>query len=277
MANQTENNTPQKFQCDKFDIQSVSNLSLFLFDGFYFYYAKDQNGKILAIHSQSFESHRLLSFKLKDEKLLKLDIPIRVFNHASPFSLVPGMLFESPLSRIFLFFAQKPKENMHVFDTILASNNLHLVGSIRKELADLLSEDKSDITFHHGASSFLSFVLKEKFNLLNQEVMILIQRGFFYLAAFTDQELTMFNKFEIDNKEDFLKYTLGVVHQLNFNRMFCRVSVFGDTSFYRVEEEWGNLYFKNFRISIPVSNIQYQEGTEVFQKPEIFESFWVLP
>ncbi|MCH6234177.1 DUF3822 family protein [Cognataquiflexum rubidum] len=277
MASQTENNTLQKIQCDKFDIHAVSNLSLFLFDGFYFYYAKDQNGKILAIHSQSYESPRLLAFKLKDEKLLKLDIPIRVFNHASPFSLVPGMLFESPLSPIFLFFAEKPKENMHVFDTTLASNNLHLVGSIRKELAELLSEDKSDITFHHGGSSFLSFALKEKFNLLNQEVMVLIQKGFFYLIAFTNQELTLFNKFEIENKEDFLKYTLGMIHQLNFNRMFCRISVFGDTSFYRIEEEWGNLYFKNFRISIPFSNIQYQEGTEVFQKPEIFESFWVLP
>lgn len=277
MAIETGNNILQKIQCDKFDAQAVSNLSLFLFDGFYFYFAKDQNGKILAIHRQSYESPRLLAFKLKDEKLLKLDIPIRVFNHASPFSLVPGMLFESSLSSIFLFFAEKPKENMHVFETTLASNNLHLVGSIKKELAELLSEDKSEISFHHGASSFLSFVLKEKFNLLNQEVMVLIQKGFFYLVAFTNQELTLFNKFEIDNKEDFLKYTLGIIHQLNFNRVFCRVSVFGDTTFYRIDEEWGNLYFKNFKISVPFSNIQYHEGAEIFQKPEIFESYWVLP
>lgn len=277
MAIETGNNIPQKIQCDKFDSQAVSNLSLFLFDGFYFYFAKDQNGKILAIHSQSYESPRLLAFKLKDERLLKLDIPIRVFNHVSPFSLVPGMLFESSLSSIFLFFAEKPKENMHVFDSTLASNNLHLVGSIRKELAELLSEDKSDITFHHGASSFLSFVLKEKFNLLNQEVMVLIQKGFFYLIAFTNQELTLFNKFEIDNKEDFLKYTLGIINQLGFNKIFCRVSVFGDTAFYRIDEEWGNLYFKNFKISIPVSNLQYHEGAEIFQRPEIFESYWVLP
>ncbi len=277
MAIQTENNIQEKIQCDKFDAHAVSSLSLFLFDGFYFFYAKDQNGKILAIHRQSYESPRLLAFKLKDEKLLKLDIPIRVFNHVSPFSLVPGMLFENSLSPIFLFFAEKPKDNMLVFDTTLASNSLHLVGNIRKEIADLLSEDKSDITFHHGASSFLTFALKEKFNLLNQEIMVLIQKGFFYLIAFSNQELTLLNKFEIDNKEDFLQYILGVVHQLNFNRAFCRVSVFGGMAFYDIEEKWGNLYFKNFIISTPFSNIQYLEGTEIFQKPEIFESYWILP
>nr|WP_283773991.1 DUF3822 family protein [Aquiflexum sp. TKW24L] len=277
MAIQTQNNIQEKIQCDKFDPQSVSSLSLFLFDGFYFYYAKDQNGKILAIHRQYYESPRLLAFKLKEEKLLKLDIPIRVFNHVSPFSLIPGMLFESSLSSIFLFFAEKPKENMLVFETTLSSNNLHLVGSIRTELSDLLAEEKSEITFHHGASSFLSFALKEKFNLLNQEILILIQKGFFYLIAFSNQELTLFNRFEIENKEDFLKYTLGVVHQLNFNRSFCRVSVYGDSFSYGIVEDWGNLYFKNFKISTPFSNIQYQEGTEKFQNPEVFESYWVLP
>jgi len=277
LAIQTENNTLLKIQCDKFDTQAVSSLSFFLFDGFYFYFAKDQNGKVLAIHSQPYESPRLLNFKLKDEKLLKLDIPIRVYNHLSPFSLVPGVIFESYLSSIFLFFAEKPKENTHVFETTLASNNLHLVGGIRKELADLLSEDKSDIIFHHGASSFLSFALKEKFNLLNQEIMVLVRKGFFYLIAFTNQELTLFNKFDIQNKEDFLKYTLGIVHQLNFNRAFCRVSLFGDCQLYGIDESWGNLYFKNFKISTPFSNIQYHDGAEIFQKPEIFESYWELP
>jgi hypothetical protein len=277
LAIQTENNIQERIQCDKFDPQSVSSLSLFLFDGYYFYFAKDQNGRILAIHRQYYESPRLLVFKLKEEKLLKLDIPLRVFNHVSPFSLVPGMLFESALSSIFLFFAEKPKENMLVFETNLSSNNLHLVGSIRTELSNLLAEDKSDITFHHGASSFLSFGLKEKFNLLNQEILVLIQKGFFYLIAFSNQELTLFNRFEIENKEDFLKYTLGIVHQLNFNKAFCRVTVYGDSYSYGIGEDWGNLYFKNFKVSTPFSNTQYLKGAEIFQKPEIFESFWVLP
>ena len=257
MAILTENNLQEKILCDKFDPQLVSSLSLFLFDDYYFYFVKDQNGKILAIHRQSYESPRLLAFKLKDEKLLKLDIPVRVFNHVSPFSLVPGMLFESSLSSIFLFFAEKPKENMFLFDTTLSSNNLHLVGSIQKDLSELLSDNKSDITFHHGASSFLSFALKEKFNLLNQEIMVLIQKDFFYLIAFSNQELSLFNKFEVKNKADFLKYTLGIVHQLNFNRSFCRVSVFGNISSYEIDEDWGNLYFKNFKISTPFTNIQY--------------------
>jgi hypothetical protein len=236
LAIQTKNNPIEIIHCDKFDPQGVSSLSLFLFDAFYFLFGKDQNGKILAIHFKTYESPRLLEFKLKDEDLLKLNIPLQVFNHVSPFSLVPGMLFETSLSSIFLYFAEKPKENMHVFNTTLASKSLHLVGSINKNLADLIAENKPEVTFHHGASSFLSYALKEKNNLLDQEILVLIQEGYFYLMGFTNQELTLFNKFTIESKEDFLKYTLGVANQLNFNRVFCRISVFGDSASYGIEK-----------------------------------------
>jgi hypothetical protein len=277
LAIRTGNIIEEKIYCDKFDTQTVSSLSLFLFEDHYFYFAKDQNGKILAILGQQYESPRLLTFKLKEEKLLQLDVPTKVYNHVSSFSLVPGLLFDAALSSVFLFFADKPVENSRVFDTSLESNNLHLVGSIRKDLAEQLSENKTEISFHHGATSFLSYVLKEKFNLLNQEILILINKNSFYLTAFSDQEIVLFNRFEISDREDILKYIIGITNQLDFNRNYFRLTVFGDVSLHQIDEAWISMYFKNINFASPIPNIQYHEGTERFQKPGVFESFWELP
>lgn len=255
----------------------VSNLSLFLFDDHYLYFAKDQNGKVLSIIRQQYESPRLLSFKLKEEKILDLDIPVKVYNHVSSFSLVPGPLFDPALSSVFLFFADKPSENSKVFDTSLESNNLHLIGSIRKDLAEQLSENKSDISFHHGASSFLSYALKEKFNLLNQEILILVQKNHFYLTAFSNQEIVIFNRFEITDRQDVLKYIMGILSQLDFNRNYFRLTVFGEVQSHHIDQDWISQYFKNVNLSTPTPNIQYQEGAETFQRPEVFESYWELP
>ncbi|WP_373495690.1 DUF3822 family protein [Aquiflexum sp.] len=277
MAIRTDNILEEKIYCDKFDIQSVSNLSLFLFEDHYFYFAKDQNDKILAIQSQPYENPRLLTFKLKEEELLNLDIPIKVYNYVSSFSLIPGPLFDPALSSVFLFFANKPTENSKVFDTSLESNNLHLVGSIRKDLADQLSEGKSDISFNHGAVSFLSYVLKEKFNFLNQEILLLMQKNHFYLAAFSNQEFVLFNRFDISNREDMLKYVMGITGQLEFNKNYFRLTIFGDASHHQIDNEWISQYFKNINITSPSPNVQYHDGAEKFQKPEVFESYWEIP
>lgn len=277
MAIKTDNIIEEKICCDKFDAQLVSNLSLFLFEDHYFYYAKDQNGKILAIHSHSYENPRSLNYRLKEDRLFQLDVPTKIYNFVSPFSLIPGPLFDPALSSVFLFFSKKPVGNSKVYDTILESNNLHLVGSIKKGLAELLSENKSEIVFHHGATSFLSYVLKEKFNLLNQEILILMQKTHFYIAAFSNQEIVLFNRFDISSKEDMLKYILGISTQLDFNRNYFRLTIFGDVHLFQIDKTWISQYFKNINITSPSSNIQYHEGAEKFQKPEVFESYWELP
>ncbi len=277
MEIRTDNILEEKIYCDKFDANMVSSLSLFLYEDYYFHFAKDQNGKILAIHKHPYENLRSLNYKLKEDRLYQLDVPTRVYNFASPFSLIPGPLFDPALSSVFLFFSEKPVENSMVYDTSLESNNLHLVGSIRKDLAEILAENKSEIYFHHGATSFLSFVLKEKFNLVNQEILILIHKDWFFLTAFSNQELILFNRFEVNSKEEILKYIVGITHQLEFNANYCRLTIFGNTSFYGIDDNWVSQYFKNFAISKPLSNIQYQEGTQSFQNPKTFESFWELP
>jgi hypothetical protein len=206
-----------------------------------------------------------------------LEVPKRVFHYADTFALVPGILFEASLLSVYLFFAEKPRENDKLFHTSLESNTLHLVGAIDSTISDALQSSYSDTIFHHGASCFLSYALKEKFNLIDQEILLQLYGGFFYLAAFSKQELVLFNRFEASDKEEALRYIMGILQHLGFSRNHCRISVYGASAEYGIDEAWGNMYFKNFKIGVPHPNIQYLEGTDVFQQPSLCESFWELP
>nr|WP_281166930.1 DUF3822 family protein [Mariniradius saccharolyticus] len=277
MAIKAVHTRPEKIYCDKFDTAQVSNLSLFLFKDHYFLFARDINGKVAAIHQMTFDNQRRLLQQLKEDKLLRLEVPKRIFHYGESFSLVPGILFDASLLSVYLFFAEKPKEGDKLFQTSLESNTLHLVGSIDEAVSDALQSGYSDTYFHHGASCFLSYALKEKFNLIDQEILLVLYDSFFYLAAFSKQEIVLFNRFEAYTKDDVLRYLMGILQQMGFNRNHCRVTVYGDCESLGIDEAWGETYFRNFKISTPHPNLQYLEGTEEFQQRSLFESYWVLP
>lgn len=277
MAIKAAHTSPEKIYCDKFETDQVSNLSLFLFTDYYLLYAFDKNGKVAAIHQSQFKTQRDLIQQIKEDKLLRLEVTKRIFHFNEAFTLVPGILFDASLLSVYLFFAETPKENKKLFHTSLESNTLHLVGSIDSVVSDALQTTYTDTSFHHGASCFLSYALKEKFNLIDQEILLNFHQGFFYLAAFSKQELVLFNRFEISHREESLRYVMGVLQQLAFSRNHCRISVYGASEFYGIDETWGNLYFRNFKLGTPHANLQYLEGADVFQHASLFESYWVLP
>lgn len=265
--------TQEKFLCDKFDINSVSSLSLFLYDHYSFLTAKDQNGKVLAVNVQTFSDLEELTVLLQNDDLYQIDLPTKVFVHNSTFSLVPGALFNTAFLNTYIAFAGD-NTNVSTYESALQSNAIHLVGGISTDSYNKLVQGKGSVQFYHGAVSFLSYCLNEKPNLLNQEILIYYFDSHFYLAAFSNQELMVFNRFEAFDKEDILKYIFGVIQQLNFNRKLCRINFLGDAESMEINKVWGENYFKNFKISIPQSNIHYHEGPDKILQSPAFESRW---
>lgn len=251
----------------------LSSLSLLLYKDAYFLLGKDQNQKTAYVHQGIYDNEKSLISSLKEDQAFKLDVPTEVFYHDKVFTLVPGVLFDPAFSAAYLFFAGSVNHETKVFETSLESNNVILLGSMSRGLYEFLSLGKSEITFHHGSASFLSYALKEKFNLLPQEILIVFFGHSFYLAAFKKQELVLFNQFDFDGTDESLRYIFGVLHQLNFETKHCRISIFADKSS-NIPLDWGKQYFHNIRFFEPVSNQQYLKGTEQFQKYRIFESFW---
>lgn len=277
MTTKTSGNILPKLYGDRFDTAQVSNLSLFLFHQVYLLLAKDLNGIVIAAHHIQAESKEELQRQLEQDELLGLEVPLRVFNFTASFCLVPGLFFDPAFRSAYLFFADSDAaENNLVFDTGLESNNIHLVSSIDKTLAELLQKNGREAAFHHGSATFLAFALREKNNLINQEILISVYEGFFFVAAFANQELILFNSFEMSSNRDILKYLFGLISQVGFDQLHCRISAYGNLEAYDIDEEWGKGYFKNFRIALPYLNQQYLKELSDYPNPQYFDTFWEL-
>lgn len=273
MANSIEN-IQENIYSDKFDPQAVSSLSLFLFDEKYVLFSKDVNGDVSGIHQKFFSDLKSLKFVLERDKLYSLDVPKKVFLFQKPFALVPGLIFDSSHLPVYLGFSEEKSEDISYIFSSLDSNNCYLASKMGNELKEVFIKTNSKVFIHHGATSFLSYTLKHKNNYINQEIFISVFSHGFYLAAFKNQELTVFNVFDCDDRDSLMKYLFGIVNYLNFDQKYCRVTLFGEYAALDIDQEFGRTYFKNFVFDQPKANQQYQAGASIFQNSNLFEAFW---
>jgi hypothetical protein len=274
---QHKENTLKKLYSDKYDPEMVSYLSLFLYNNIRILFAKDKNNKIVAVRTWNLlaSSEVPISNIWKDE-LYKLDVPTKVFVHNNLFSLVPSVLFNPDFKATYLSFAGELNPEINSFSTSLESNNYYLIGGIETNFLQLLSDKKTDISFYHGSSSFLAYCLKDRSKFLPQEILLYMFDKAFYVAAFSKQELVLFNRFEIKNRDEFLMYLFGITKKLGFEQKYCRFTLFGSKNDFDIKESWASKFFKYFNITDPEINQSYHEGTDSFSKTFHFESHWEL-
>ncbi len=268
-----ENNL-KVYKSDKFDVEDTASLSLFLYPHSLFVFAKDQNQANIAIHYYQDFSWEKLEGLFGSDPLLRNDVPVKVYVHHAGFSLVPGVLFQPGKEKEYLHFAQELSEEVVCFSSGLDSNNLQVVSFIGQKLKKNLDARYSEITLHHGSCSFLSYLFKERFNLIGQEILINYFQSHIYVSAFTDQDLSIFNIFEISGIEDVLKYTLITMDQMKYDRNHVRISIFGATEKSGITEEWGKDYFQNFRLVNPHANQNYTHGFKHLKSVNVLETYW---
>ena len=262
------------FKSDKFDVEDTASLSLFLYPDSLFIFAKDKNQTNICIHEYMNFDWNLLEHLVISDHLLKVDVPAIVYLHQADFSLVPGALFQPGQESTYLSFAGEQKDNLSFFNTPLDSNNLQVLSSIPTKMKKSLEARFSELTFHHGSVSFLSYLFKERFNLISQEILISVFGNQIYTAAFSNQELATFNIFSIEAKEDILKYALILCEQLKFDRNHVRISIFGAAEESGISDNWGKEYFYNFRLMAPHANQNYTHGFKHLKSENLFETNW---
>lgn len=259
---------------DKFAVQNTASLSLFLYPTSLHIFARDKNQSITAIHSYERISWKKLEEILASDSLTKLDIPAKIYVHEELFTLMPGVFFQQGKEKEYMQLVGKLPSSPYFFNTGVDSNNIQLLSCIPEKLQQLFSKRFSEHKFYHGSCSFLSYLFKERFNLIGQEIWVNLLDSQCYLAGFTDQELSVFNQFEVSSKEDVLKYVMILMETLQHDRNHARVTLFGATPKNGITEEWGKTYFTNFRLLRPHANQNYGPGLSHDKSPAIFESFW---
>jgi hypothetical protein len=259
---------------DKFAVTQTASLSLFLYPNSLVLFGKDKNQSITSIHTYEQVNWKKLDEVLATDSLVKLDLLAKIYAHEGIFTLIPGVLFQQGNEIEYLGVTGKLPNTPVFFNTAVDSNNIQIVSCIPVKLQQILSKRFAEFTIYHGASSFLSYLFKERFNLIGQEIWINLFDNYLYLGGFTDQELSVFNRFEVANKEDVLKYTLILMETLKHDRNHARVTLFGASKDNGITQEWGKEYFANFRLLQPHSNQNYGSGLTQNKAPAIFESYW---
>lgn len=262
------------YKSDKFDVEDTASLSLFLYPQSLFIFAKDQSQSTIAIHHYGDCGVEALEGLFSTDPLLRVDVPLKAYFHQAGFVLVPGVLFHPGREADYLQFAGALPQQAHFFSNQLDSNNLQAVSCIASKLKKELDARFSEVALYHGSCSILSYLFKERFNLIGQEIVVSYFENHAYLAAFTDQELAMFNLFEIHQREDLLKYILITIEQLGYERNLVRVSLLGATEASEITEDWGKEYFQNFRLLQPHSNQHYTHGFKHLKSENVLESRW---
>lgn len=268
-----ENNL-KVYKSDKFDVVDTASLSLFLYPNSLFIFAKDHNLANIGIHHYYDFILDDLEGLFSSDPLLKQDVPVKIHFHQMAFSLVPGVLFHPGKENEYLQFAQELPSEASFFSCSLDSNNLQFVSFIPTKLKKNLDARFSEVTLLHGGCSFLSYLFKERFNLIGQEILVCYFKTHIYIAAFTDQDLSLFNIFEISGNQDILKYLLITLNQLNYDRNHVKVSIFGATAESGITQSWGTDYFQNFRLVNPHANQNYSHGFKHLKSENVFETFW---
>ena len=259
---------------DKFAVAHIAGLSLFLYPTTCYIFARDKNQSTIAIHTYQQISWKKVDEILSSDVLTKHDVPVKVYVHDTLFTLLPGVLFQSGNEKEYLAQIGKVPSAAHFFSTGLDSNNIQLVSCITEKLFEQLQKRFAEVKFYPGSCSFLSYLFKERFNLLGQEIWVNWEDHQSYFAAFTNQELSVFNSFEVNSKEDILKYVLILIEALKHDRNHVRVTLIGAAVKPDITEDWGKSYFSNFRLIQPHANQNYGAGLSLEKAPEIFESYW---
>lgn len=266
----------KKYYGDKFDVEHISNLSLFLYLRSMIIIAKNSNGAVIGAHVYYFADEGELKEIIEKDPLINAgNTSGKLYVHNDYFCLVPSMLFDPTVKSLYLKFSTEVDvEELEVFYEGVDSNNIQVVGCMGKRILSYFDNVLPDLEISHGASFILSYLMKGKNDLLGQELYVLAEEGYMYLAGFANSELKLFNRFPVTGNEDFLKYTFSVLHQLSFDRMHCRITLMGDFKGIHVDIQLLNEYFKNLQITEPRLNQTYAPGAEKFRESRLLESFW---
>lgn len=271
-----EKNIPIKYYGDRFDVEQTSNLSLFLYDHSLVLMAKNQNGAVIASHEYFLSNREELKEVIESDILINAtNTAGKLYIHNNLFCIVPSMLFDPSEKTTYLNFSTAlNEEKQEVFYEGLDSNNIQIVGAIDKATGALFDNPLPDMEITHGASLVLSYLLKDKNEMLGQEIFVVAEQGHMYLAAFAGGELKVFNRFPVEGDQDFLKYTFSVLHQLEFDRMHCRTTLVGDIDGIRVHLDVLKQYFNNLQVTVPKYNQTYSPGAEKFKETDRLEAYW---
>ncbi|AWW31638.1 DUF3822 domain-containing protein [Echinicola strongylocentroti] len=272
----TVKNTHTEFHCDKLDVTTTSGLSLLFYPERLIVIVKNQNGLVIGVNDYPFVEPKELDMILQKDLFISQagkQSKANLYIYSPDFCLVPGVMFEASEAETYLNFSSK-SHHTSFFHSNLQEGQLVVVGGVDKAVLQLFTKHLPHLQLTHGSNMALSYLLREMPQMLNQEIAVVIEDSQIYLAGFANKALKFFNRFEVNSNQEFLKYSFSVLHQLAFDRMHCKITIYGNLEEISVQADVLRMYFKNIEITTPKANQNYLPGAEGFKETKKLAAFW---
>ena len=143
------------------------------------------------------------------------------------FALIPIGLFDEKESSTYLGFLHPIQQNCQILHDNLADNECVGIYSVSNYLIEKIKETWPEAKIVHESSVFLRHVSKlAKFEDLTR-VYLYVKNRSFDLAVFKEGNLTFFNNFKFNTKDDFLYFLMFAIEQQKLSAEETPVCVSG--------------------------------------------------
>ncbi|MDD5570455.1 MAG: DUF3822 family protein [Bacteroidales bacterium] len=254
-----------------------SHLSLEIrLDGFSFCIIDLNKNKFIALECHDFKDVKTFSYlseiiseKIKTKTLLKIpfkSVSAAFVNNKS--TLVPSPLFDSQNIKNHISFSDFVDFNSEtVKSDKLRTVDAHNVYAIPENIEKIFTRHFSNIKILHFSSCLIDNIISQ--NLISNSVFVNVYNSHFEIVVAGIKNLTFYNTFKYQAKEDVLYYLLFTLEQLNLKPETARIVLSGlinnKTSLYKlISGYFANLEFAKLNDALDYSELKEKINPNYF-------------
>jgi hypothetical protein len=256
------------------DINSTENYELSVelsADGLSFCVLDTIRNKFIMLRSSQPENNRKYSLEeineiiSKDDFLTKKYKKVSIIMPSPKFTLIPSPLFDPGRKDEYFSFNHLPTENNLIFNNKLTDPDSFLVYSLSQPVYDMVKNLwPGKYPIHHLKPLFEHF-RESRRNSGDKYIHIHVERDFFNLIFYSNDNLKFCNSFNYRNISDILYYILNIFKSMDIKQEET-IYLSGQTE--RYDDLFSNLslYIRNVRFAEPTGNFTF---SYVFNETEL--------
>jgi Protein of unknown function (DUF3822) len=247
------------------DINSTENYELSLqvsTDGLSFCLLDTIRNKFVMIRSYGAEENKYINadkiseLMLKDDFLTKRYRKVHCVIPSQKFTLVPTPLFDPGKKMEYFSFNHNLEEEYIVSVDKTKDPDAYLVYSFPGPINEVISSVYPGVVLHHHIKLLLDNTISVRKSLNGNYLHIHVERDFFNLFIFRNNELKLCNSFAYRNISDVLYYVLNAFKNLDISQEET-IYLSGLTEKYDDLSSSFSLYVRNIRFSEPSGNFTF--------------------
>lgn len=209
------------------DINSTENYELAMQvspDGFSFCLLDSIRNKFVLIRAfepeenKYFNAERIKELITTDDFLTKKYKKVLIVMPSSRFTLIPAPLFDPAKKEEYYAFNQTLGDNITILSNKITDPETYIVFSVSKPLNDLISEFYPGILPYIHIKPLFDYISHARKSIIGNYIHIHVEREFFNLIIFSNNQLKFCNTFNYRNVSDILYFVLNVFKKLDIKQ-----------------------------------------------------------